>query len=465
VIQAGDTGASLYDSDDEDGMLDYAMALSLDQSGDAEHNDDEKSGDEDNRHQMSCVTCKRYPKLPRFERPRKFRIIQFEERDLQNEQLCSHYVAISYCWQSDPKGNPAGAEKHYRVRVIEKDGSYNEQRNRASDEVIDRAVDAARAIGARLIWLDQECLPQDASREQELGIQAMDMVYQRAHLTFGLFQSVIQEQGQLDAAASILDWALTKDPSKCRLTQLPRYVPLLAKHLMDFLELFAEDQWNRRAWILQEVFSSGDAMVILIRTTPSIQFRAPSRVTNIDPRLLPDVFSITMPDALKLIAVSKKFLTIMINLPNMTGVSPASDTYTARVQRSVKILDRLDQLYPDPRGTTNRHAFMHALGGSNFGPRKTCTAAVALSFLRSRSNHRPADRLAMLANLCDYEIRLDTVEIEKRFKSSSVCLFTLAFINGDVHSLSLMFIRFRMSKVRVIRNPFASRGSSIILCF
>lgn len=67
---------------------------------------------------------------------------------------------------------------------------------------------------------------------------------------------------------------------------------------------------------------------------------------------------------------------------------------------------------------------MFALGGAN------------LTRGRLALNHRPADLLTILANLCDYEIRLSTNEIEKRFKSLSLYLVALAIINEDLSLLA-----------------------------
>ena len=55
------------------------------------------------------------------------------------------------------------AEKSYRIRVRDKDGNCVERTNRTPNEIIDRA-DAARAAGFRLVWIDQECLPQDEGK-------------------------------------------------------------------------------------------------------------------------------------------------------------------------------------------------------------------------------------------------------------------------------------------------------------
>jgi hypothetical protein len=182
--------------------------------------------------------------------------------------LCDHYAAVSYRWRSDITVTSAGAEKSYRIRVQNPDGTYVERTNRTPNEIIDRAVDAARAAGFRLMCIDQECLPQDDSREQELGIQAMDMLYQRAQLTVGLLESTIQTQVHLDAIASVLYWGVRKqkDPKAVFCATKTRHVlQQFYLNLLEFLELLADDLWNSKAWILQEAFSSAEDLALFIR--------------------------------------------------------------------------------------------------------------------------------------------------------------------------------------------------------
>lgn len=197
---------------------------------------------------------------------------------------------------------------------------------------------------------------------------------------------------------------------------------------------------------MQEAFSSSDKLAILIRTAAGVDFHSPpEKVLHEfgDPDLVEGSCMFRVRDILKLVRVSKEFLMSgvveredysKVDLNSL--VEHGNDAHTADwYERAVEVLERLDRMFPVPAATTNRHAFMYGIGGANFGPRKTCNAAVALYFLRTRLNHRPADRLAILANLCDYEIRLNTTEIENRFTSLSVCLATLALINGDLSLL------------------------------
>jgi hypothetical protein len=66
------------------------------------------------------------------------------------------------------------------------------------------------------------------------------------------------------------------------------------------------------------------------------------------------------------------------------------------------------------------------------GYRHACNAAQALSYLSNRRNSRIADRLAILANLANYPIRLDTTKLEMLQIDFNICDFALAVMNGDL---------------------------------
>ena len=56
--------------------------------------------------------------------------------------------------------------------------------SQAPNYLLDRAVDLAISFGLRLIWIDKECLTQvDTDEYHRLGVQTMDIVYNRAMVT------------------------------------------------------------------------------------------------------------------------------------------------------------------------------------------------------------------------------------------------------------------------------------------
>src|SRR2546423_5680856 len=62
--------------------------------------------------------------------------------------------------------------------------------------------------GYSLIWIDKECIMQDDPQDKELGIQSMDLVYERAPLCVALLDYTIETQEQLN----LLAIAMAKGP-------------------------------------------------------------------------------------------------------------------------------------------------------------------------------------------------------------------------------------------------------------
>ncbi len=70
-------------------------------------------------------------------------------------------------------------------------------------------------------------------------------------------------------------------------------------------------------------------------------------------------------------------------------------------------------------------------GGTNYRPRQTVDAAGALTLLRGRGCRDVQDRVAIVANMCNFEYRLDTSLLARRCKSLRLALVALAVLNGD----------------------------------
>lgn len=104
----------------------------------------------------------------------------------------------------------------------------------------------------------------------------MDVVYQSAHWSVGLYQYVVPDQSQLDAVASIMDWGrhLSSDHSPRSPVDSDLDMGLLMRSLIDFLDLFCNDPWNQRVWILQELFSSSsNHMTAVLRLSTPLVYR------------------------------------------------------------------------------------------------------------------------------------------------------------------------------------------------
>ncbi|KAJ8106869.1 hypothetical protein OPT61_g9257 [Boeremia exigua] len=426
-----------YDSDDEDEKLSYALGLSLE--GNPNHESaPEASGSQSSRTKDSkkpCPICCKYPEFPYKSKARKFRVVKPEVTGIYE---CTHYVAISYCWP--PYDEPRGPST-YSVRDL--DGQ--QRLSRALDDVIDRAVDFANSLGLRMIWIDQECLPQpqdDSSQvdkdEQQLGVQSMDIVYNRATITAGLLNVQIHSQSQLDAIVALTQY----DISTIQRIADQEFIC----HILDFLYRTSQDRWYTRAWVIQESICAGNGLYLAFRLGPGLRspsdYRSgpqpadrPLHSLDLNPRKhISKLFIIPL----------RKFWIVMDRTNPMFAYK-----FSRSVQYSIQdnngpehtmreaghILETVHNLHPRFRQVHLSLGEMNIFCTGHYGKRPTIDGVTALTLLKQRNCHKNSDQLAILANMCDYDFRLDTGKIDSNCESLGQAMFTLILNNGDLSIL------------------------------
>lgn len=72
----------------------------------------------------------------------------------------------------------------------------------------------------------------------------------------------------------------------------------------------------------------------------------------------------------------------------------------------------------------------------NNKPRGSCNAAVAYTLLKDRECGDPWDVVAILGNLCDYSLRLDTTRLTELGIPIETCILSLSLMNGDLSLLA-----------------------------
>lgn len=242
----------------------------------------------------------------------------------------------------------------------------------------------------------------------------MDYVYVNAQISIGLFQ-VTLEQRHLDALFIVFESLKPRIGFEmCRQSLRPlrkcRYFRVAS--LAEALSMVAMDRWNTRAWILQEAFASAGKMVLLLPRAKGIAIKGWSLVCH----------DLTLTE----IGIRLESLQRCVRESAVFFITRPGRTFPVKLPKWAETLERLAWFHPEPGGY-HEHRFWF---GSN-KTRPTCNAAVALSFLKHRDNDRVADRLAILANLCDYSLRLNTWELEQSQSRLSVCVLALTIANGD----------------------------------
>lgn len=429
-----------YDSDDDDGMLEFALRASEGREGGTERGDKGKQIEvEPSPHQVEseCHICSTCPEFPHKWKPTKFRLFRPRDvdPDLSLDNNCYHFVAVSYCWpvaETDSQGNIIEEKRNYEVRDL--DGTVRP--NRALDHVIDRAVDVANSFGLRMIWIDQECLPQPTEAspqhdvdEQQIGVQAMDILYSRAMVTAGLHSVEVSSQSLVNA----IHFAIEPNRGRGMVHDF--------EALLDFLDQVSQDRWYERAWVVQEALSAGSRLILVFQRASGIyypsffrqetqRFGAPRHSLDREERgLESQVLCIPVTEFRELIKTTKQVVG-RIMFQSFDG-SPASLQPSPGNERAQATLKRVEKLHPalvTGDGLPNRWSVMHSSG---IAKQDKVEAAGALTLLRTRGCRDVRDRIAIMANMCGYDVRLDTNAVERQCKSLRVALLALSILNGD----------------------------------
>lgn len=304
-------------------------------------------------------------------------------------QGCKHYAAVSYCWPQHGEAQDVdGSDRKYTV--LTKTG---ERASRAPAHVLERAIAYAGDTELSFIWIDQECIWQDDEDDKERGIQSMDLVYQRSAHPIGLLNAVFNSRESLDILEQLIEGREIEMKNM--------------EDLADFLELLNEDLWFTRTWILQESTAGGLDMQLLARH--DIAFEKPESLGTI-----PGEVQISITELHEAIGWAQECI----------------DTHRDALRPA--LLQRLEAAMPKSWNLCPTHTPRLGQNVNDPDYRQTCNAAQALNYMADRNNSRVADRLAILSNLCDYGIRIDTSKVEKTALTFTVSALALGVFNGDL---------------------------------
>ncbi|KAL8359408.1 hypothetical protein RB598_008001 [Gaeumannomyces tritici] len=404
----------------------------------------------------TCKICTRVPEFPSDRKTRTFRLFSpsvecpeiVETPDYDN--VCGHFVAISHCWPLPAPDGCGEDQKPKTCRVREKDGTTRTAR--ALDDVLDRAVDFANMVGFRMIWIDHECLPQPTEESpqedkeyQRIGVQAMDMVYQRALVTASLHEGLVVSQQQVDAIDTLLDPSnssllveIYNPPSPGQ----PDKVRLAVTHAVEFLQAVADDRSYTRAWVAQEAISAGYQRFLVFRRAPAVVGRTRLRGLNSvnhkgrpwhslddrEPKLPFEVIGITLNEFYMLLRVLK--------LCYHSFGRPSTRDLKLLHHNALSTIRTAEALQPnlalEDSGWLEPRISLPTLYGDD---RKALSAATALTLLSTRECRDTQGRIPILANMCRYGLRIEAAGAVVNCRSLRVAILSLALLNSDLSLL------------------------------
>ena len=295
-----------------------------------------------------------------------------------------------------------------------------------------------------MIWIDQECLPQpkedspqEHKDEQELGVQAMDVVYSRACITAGLLSASITRQEQMDAVATLQSFALMNSESDVTWEGVREVPPItdisrLLNHTLDFLEIVSANRWYTRAWVAQEALSAGEMLVLLLPLGAGISYECLLELGEPEELELPLIAELPPRNGIQssTIAISARGFQHLVRVAKFFYIV-YKRVGKAMHPRAWSIVVKAEELHPtapQPKILSER---IFIPGGNNYQSRQTTGAAGALTLLRTRGCRDVQDRIAIVPNMCNFENRLNTYLLARHCKSLRLALVALTVLNGD----------------------------------
>ncbi|KAI0470009.1 heterokaryon incompatibility protein-domain-containing protein [Xylariaceae sp. FL0804] len=176
-----------------------------------------------------------------------FRCIDVTEMRVAPIPITTRYVALSYRWGDVKDCEPFLLVKGNKEELFAEGGV---QKNwKAIPRTIRDAIDLARDLGYRYVWVDQMCLIQDDPTDKEdKGIPAMDLVYEQAHFTIVAGSGTHANSGLPGIKPG------SRSPSRQITGEVLPGVSLVVRHERE--DLVAHTEYQHRGWTFQEYYLS-----------------------------------------------------------------------------------------------------------------------------------------------------------------------------------------------------------------
>ncbi|KAK9769691.1 hypothetical protein SCAR479_13629 [Seiridium cardinale] len=316
-----------------------------------------------------------------------------------------NYVALSYTWDS------SDFEAPFKV------GGYNVQnrsgkQNYASpvrDSIFQRIHKYMDNTGVAHLWIDRHSIPQDPSTQQNAAweqeamlkkkecMQSMDLVYRLSKHHVALLGRPIKSEYEMELLHGVFTLEYTDSTDHSSTFELLLGWGTKAAHALKLLRNMTEDLWWQRAWTFQENYKGGGAMKLLV----------------------------PHPYALEEL---KELYQVFGNIPGELCIN--SSHFSRQITRFCLAL-REGVLSAGQKKTIEyilRKAGRYTL---LLAKSEAMTPAITAD-VAARDLKEPTDRLPIIANCCDYSIRLDATKISDSARSLSLRILTTSLLNGEI---------------------------------
>ncbi|KIX96810.1 uncharacterized protein Z520_07530 [Fonsecaea multimorphosa CBS 102226] len=316
-----------------------------------------------------------------------------------------NYIAVSYLW------NPAPGEDHSRGGYLVESSTPRWKPSLVRDVVWDRVSKFAAYIACPYFWVDRECINQKNKNEKEVALQSMHLVYRHSDHPVALLTKRIVCPEQLDLLAALLSGSLVfDDEDTAPDLRLNPDTLGSAGRVLKLLGSITSDQWWTRAWPFQEDYCAATNMTLLIPHDASLE----DQKWGAKATLFGDLEGELCVNSANFREEASRFCLAYKN--ERQGQGRLEEMAGRILQRAGKYTVTLQ----DRQAQDNVYAVRRSMSPSIFAD------------VGARKAGRCSDRLAIVANCCDYSERLNTKKLQSSNLSLSLALLTLYLLNGEI---------------------------------
>ncbi|KAF5697464.1 heterokaryon incompatibility protein [Fusarium mundagurra] len=311
----------------------------------------------------------------------------FEEQD---------YVALSYTWGNSEQESPVKGKYKFQTR------GYNPQffPSPVRDSVFDRVFSFMRAKGLSMLWIDRHCVKQKTCKtnvtcahkrceDKKRAIETMDLVYSLSKHPVALLGKPIEWEHELDVLFKILSGQFVKELEQTDDDEILQALSLLSR--------ITKDRWWTRAWTFQEDYRGRRNMTLLIRH----------------------------PDFLE---AKKREYEIFSDVPNELCIQ------SIRFSEKITEFCRAVQDKTPQREDVSHHTKYILGAAGNYKILLESSMPMTprvIADIQRRGLDDAWDKLAIIANCCQYNIRIDHKQMQKP-NSLSISILAMYLLNREI---------------------------------
>lgn len=287
-------------------------------------------------------------------------------------------------------------------RCLIEDDKGESRRSKVRDSVWRRAAAFMRYTGVQYLWIDRECIAQDNSEEQKTAMGEMDLLYQRGKPPFGMLTRPLKKETELHLLAQILQGKLACQSRHKREFPLKKGIAIAsAREAIQLLDEITSDTWWTRAWIYQENYRGGEKMLLLMPHDSTLE-RSKAKYGELFGDLEGELIIDSIPFCKAVTEVCSTFITWSTS-HEPQKLEEAAHRILSRAGRYSVLLEERSSMSP---------------------------TVIADIVKRGVTNH--SDRLAIIANCCSYNRRINSTMLKKEGLSVSLAILVLFLLNGEI---------------------------------